>query len=308
MNYVKLNVAQSARGPVNKVGLFDGVSELVVQDELISSDKFLALSKQNSKICYLKRDFLYVGGVWRGEKQSSALSRKRNLNGKLLLVGHSDLPTSKFDAWLLRHQTFIGALAGTNLTPLGTFSHALPLGVTNRSKESKMHEILGDPSHFLEADSRTEFCSTFSNTLYVNFTADNNKTHRGRVLKLLSSLPHSFNINFASPNFSKDGRVDYLARCRESNFVICPEGNGVDTHRLWEVLYMGGIPIIKSNPKINPLVFGLPVLILNDWNQLRVPEYLESNWHRLRSLTWDSNQLSQSWWNAKVSTMLSPSK
>ena len=29
-------------------------------------------------------------------------------------------------------------------------------------------------------------------------------------------------------------------------FVICPEGNGIDTHRMWEALYLRTIPIIKK--------------------------------------------------------------
>ena len=30
-------------------------------------------------------------------------------------------------------------------------------------------------------------------------------------------------------------------------YVVCPEGNGIDTHRLWEALYLRTIPIMQKN-------------------------------------------------------------
>ena len=49
-------------------------------------------------------------------------------------------------------------------------------------------------------------------------------------------------------------------------FVICPEGNGIDTHRMWEALYLRTIPIIKKNMISNFIKKAkIPVLILNKW-------------------------------------------
>jgi len=52
-------------------------------------------------------------------------------------------------------------------------------------------------------------------------------------------------------------------------YVLCPEGNGIDTHRFWEALYLRSIPIIKKN-QISKffLKANLPVLILNNWSDL----------------------------------------
>ena len=45
-------------------------------------------------------------------------------------------------------------------------------------------------------------------------------------------------------------------------FVICPEGNGIDTHRLWEALYLRTIPIMKKNEiSIFLQKANLPILI-----------------------------------------------
>ena len=52
-------------------------------------------------------------------------------------------------------------------------------------------------------------------------------------------------------------------------FVACPEGNGIDTHRFWEALYLKTIPIIEKN-KISIFLkkMKLPILILNSWSNL----------------------------------------
>lgn len=50
-------------------------------------------------------------------------------------------------------------------------------------------------------------------------------------------------------------------------WILCPSGAGQDTHRVWETLYLGSIPVVlKSN--ISSLYNSLPVIQLDSWNQL----------------------------------------
>ena len=50
-------------------------------------------------------------------------------------------------------------------------------------------------------------------------------------------------------------------------FVICPYGGGLDTHRLWEALVLGCIPIIKTSG-LDPLFEDLNVCIVKSWDEL----------------------------------------
>jgi hypothetical protein len=60
-----------------------------------------------------------------------------------------------------------------------------------------------------------------------------------------------------------------IQRLSEYEFCICPEGNGVDTHRLWEALYVKTIPIvIKSDFTDILLENSVPIVVLDDWSQL----------------------------------------
>jgi hypothetical protein len=51
-------------------------------------------------------------------------------------------------------------------------------------------------------------------------------------------------------------------------FVVSARGNGLDSHRTWELLYLGCIVITKSS-SLDPLFSGLPVVIVKDWNEVR---------------------------------------
>jgi hypothetical protein len=53
-------------------------------------------------------------------------------------------------------------------------------------------------------------------------------------------------------------REEFWLSCKDHAFVLCPPGNGPDTHRTWEVLMLGRIPIVDAIP-LNKVFEGLPV-------------------------------------------------
>lgn len=57
-------------------------------------------------------------------------------------------------------------------------------------------------------------------------------------------------------------------RQSEFMYVVSPEGIGMDCHRTWEAIALGCIPIVKRSP-ISSLYEDLPVLVLDDWSELR---------------------------------------
>jgi hypothetical protein len=59
-----------------------------------------------------------------------------------------------------------------------------------------------------------------------------------------------------------------ITRLSTYKFCICPEGNGVDTHRLWEALYLKTIPIVIKSEFTEILEYNkIPLVILNNWNE-----------------------------------------
>lgn len=53
---------------------------------------------------------------------------------------------------------------------------------------------------------------------------------------------------------------------QEYSYVAAVRGNGVDTHRLWESLYRGVTPILKTDSWSKSLgIYNLPIAYVSDW-------------------------------------------
>ena len=64
-------------------------------------------------------------------------------------------------------------------------------------------------------------------------------------------------------------KLDYLSYIQRSKFILCPEGNGPDTHRLWESLIFNSIPIMRKNNFSDLLIkYGIPIFLVDEWNEL----------------------------------------
>jgi hypothetical protein len=70
---------------------------------------------------------------------------------------------------------------------------------------------------------------------------------------------------------------EYLMELKRHKFAICPEGNGIDTHRFWECLYMNVIPICKKNTLTEYYGKFFPIVLLNEWEELDVSKLKHSN-------------------------------
>lgn len=77
----------------------------------------------------------------------------------------------------------------------------------------------------------------------------------------------------------------YFAMVKRYRFILVLEGNGFDSHRLWEVLYQGAFPIVLSTKWSESLRYlGLPILYINDFEEVNLGllqsfEVENSNFH-----------------------------
>lgn len=73
----------------------------------------------------------------------------------------------------------------------------------------------------------------------------------------------------------------YLCRLAAAYFCLAPSGNGIDTHRLWEALYVGTVPVVTRSA-ITDQHPDLPLVVLDDWEELRSfdlsPELYQRRW------------------------------
>lgn len=99
-----------------------------------------------------------------------------------------------------------------------------------------------------------------TNPVYANFLVQTNRVAREKCL-------HACNM-FNIPIRDRCPPVIYMQGLASSFFCICPEGNGIDTHRFWESLYLKAIPIVLKNPLTEKLAQEFPCILLNEWVDL----------------------------------------
>jgi len=273
---------------------FRGIEELISTSDFIYSDKFFQHTLVCERCDYSKRDFLYRFGFWRGLKIRPKSLQSRVPSKSSLLIGHSDKETAVGDLVPFLLKGYVNFWA-TNARPFGSTLNSLPLGLTNPSAESQMHRVLGDTSHFETADRESTFPVSFDGSIYGNFSVETNS----RVRKPLVEFLEKNGTPFKEPLFSGRGRIDYLKSLRQHSLTVCPEGNGVDTHRIWETLYMGGTPVITKSPFMTNLIEGLPVLVLDDWSELQDLRKLEDKWNSLNFSNFNFRKLYASYWVEK---------
>lgn len=58
--------------------------------------------------------------------------------------------------------------------------------------------------------------------------------------------------------------AEYLIDLGRSKFVLCPEGTGMDTHRVYESLFCGATPVVLHSP-LDSLYEQLPICIVSKW-------------------------------------------
>lgn len=142
--------------------------------------------------------------------------------------------------------------------------HPIPIGLANRrwahgniEKLNRAKENGGPKKHLL----------------YMNFAANTNYSVRSAVYNYFIHQPYCYTV---TPK-GEAGIDEYLSDVASSKFVVSPRGNGLDCHRTWEAMYLGAIPIVTAS-ELDPLLQGLPVVIVRDWSQVNL-KFLEEKWN-----------------------------
>ena len=268
--------------------------------DYLYQEAFLEAARTSPSTNYVKRDFLFRPGTWRGNRAEPVgwwLGQSGNL-----LIGHSDIATTSADVLRIRLSTRYRKIFATNLASAPSFAgrlgaEILPLGLSNPTTESELHIVCGNLAALAEAHSARSRALRADDLSYVyaNFTVATAPAHRDELMRFVKTLRH---VKVDSPNVTSAGRAGYLREIRTAGLVICPRGNGLDTHRLYETLYLGSIPIVLAGSYQYRLcrTLGFPVVGLDGWSQLSdfsllrglaaAEKFSLSGLSRLRLSTW----------------------
>ena len=237
-------------------GLREGIYTLNWnKDDIICTDKYLALDTGlEGGIAYIKTDVLHENRsiVWRGKQHSGRAA-------KVWITGHATYPiTDKLFAQFQENNSYWFCL---NKECKDEKLVGIPLGITNDCDDSPIHKIFGNVNIMLEV------CNSKKvdvNLAYINFTIDNCASER---LECYNMFKGKNWVSMGIEDRTTAGRKMYLEEVRNHTFVFCPRGVGYDTHRLWETLYMGSIPIVKRCLALEGFA-DLPILFIDDWAEV----------------------------------------
>ncbi|HSX10507.1 MAG TPA: hypothetical protein VLF94_02165 [Chlamydiales bacterium] len=160
--------------------------------------------------------------------------------------------------------------------------HPIPIGLANRCWAH------GNPDWVQKAIDKN---TPKRHLLYLNLTIQNYYAERWEVFQLFRGAPYCYRP--AKKRF--DSYLDDLAA---SQFILSPRGNGLDTHRLWESLYLRSYPIVKTSP-LDPIYEGLPVVVIQDWTEV-TERFLRQTYEEMSQKTYNYEKLTMAYWKKLI--------
>ena len=211
--------------------------------------KHVYLNNINSPINNPYRIFCYSHNI-------NLLSQKIHLfqNNFILVTHNSDGEIRETsEVFNILNCDKMGKWFGQNICFQHPKLHFLPIGIANSQWPHGNLSIFSDGNFINQLSNK-------SNNIYFNFNINTNRTKRQICYDILVNKLQWLNNIYP---------VENMKRLSTYKFCICPEGNGVDSHRLWECLNLKVVPIVIKSEFTNILLNqNIPLVVLDNWNEL----------------------------------------
>jgi hypothetical protein len=175
---------------------------------------------------------------------------------------------------------------------------ALPLGLTDYCGYTLAHPIIGDTEFFsrlMAQNPRQE-----KNLVLMNFNDRTYPVLRGAVRRLFESKAF---VSSGVVKMDEAGYTSYVQSLRAHAFCLAPRGAGIDTHRIWECLYAGGIPIAQKEPALRSF-HDLPIFFVDRWEEAADQATLERVRDDFHRREWNLEKLTLSYWYKTILRLL----
>lgn len=220
---------------------------------IIQLNKFSELH-DGQKVIFCKTDFIY-----------EEFDYIKSLDNEVILItGNSDYPIN--DKLINDVPLNVKIWFGQNILGHHPKINPIPMGIENKNESVRKGHGVGyyDRVSIKEKLLSKDVIKIPIKEIYSNFNINTNFKHRNMVKQKSIELPF---IDWEYPTKSLE---EFFDKILDYKIVLCPAGNGIDTHRIWEILYSNRVPLtIKiGNYKIYELYEKLPIIILDSIEDL----------------------------------------
>jgi hypothetical protein len=127
--------------------------------------------------------------------------------------------------------------------------------------------------------------------LYINMQKNTNRTLRGSIEEYFSKFEW---VEIDEPNLTLE---QYLTKLKQHKYILCPQGNGYDTHRIWESLYAGSTPVVLKNQTHSNLK-NLPIIFVDKFEDLSL-QVLDEEYEKVKNSNY--RELDINYWKSEFS-------
>lgn len=177
-----------------------------------------------------------------------------NADGVTLLLGNSDQNVDRLTFLGLESLKGLKVFAQNQVETLPNVE-PLPIGLENRwhAKHNPSNRAF-TRRHLLQIERKSRIMWTFK--------VSTNRRSRTKAAAALRATPTADHFNRVSPR-------KHRKTLRQYAFVASPEGNGLDCHRTWEVMYLNCIPIVQKRFMTEHFrSLGLPIWVIDSYEDL----------------------------------------
>jgi hypothetical protein len=189
-------------------------------------------------------DTIFINAMLLEENISKLLKCKTPFH---LVTGNSDFEIKPRRIALLLSLDNLITWAGHNLWKLADNMLTIPIGFSETGQNRPQSEVWPDTSAY-EKDMKIVL-TPLSNTNAERHSINLDKFKN--VKKYIEKVPY----------------FNYLEILAKSEYSICPRGNGVDTHRVYESIAMNSVPIVRPG-MLSSLYQDLGCIEIENWDAL----------------------------------------
>ena len=245
------------KSQINNLRLQENIQEHIGYDEYVFVKKKEFKLKEND-IIFCKTEYI--------KELFFILNKKCKFKNIKLITHQSDLKVGK--KFYNLKPNCISKWYSINVDYKAPDLIPIPLGVAN------FHSKNLNKDSFSNIEKNDYFMKE-KELMYINFNPNTNFSHRKDIYSTFETF------DWATKDILPLENDEYQKNIAKHKFILSPWGNGIDTHRFWESLYSGSIPITKDH-YIYASFSSIPKLLVNEYSEI-TKEFLNLNFQNLKS-------------------------